>query len=118
MYWQEFTLPPYSATLFVVVGKVTGQELFDFVKKRYEVEIPKLKKEAADTGNRGCCNAKGYLVVVWLYSRDPATIAHEALHAVVCVAKSAGFYPISHSNEEAWAYLIDSIVGKITTWRD
>lgn len=118
MKYRLFSLPIYSPRLFVVVGKTTGQELYDLIFKKFGVKMPKLKKEVA--GADGCCNRKDDLIVMWLHGiRGNAaidTLCHESAHAAMETLRFSGMRYVNSANEEAFAYLIGHVVQTTLNW--
>lgn len=112
-----FSLPLYSPQLYVVVGKTTGEELYQNVLKRFKVSIPRLKHEV--DGCDGNCNLKDDLVVLWVYTlHGPGainTLAHESFHATTAVLRNAGMR-LTPSSEEAYAYLTGWITQTVWDW--
>lgn len=110
---KRFKLPLYAPTLYVVVGKVTGEELYRYGKK-VGVDIPNLKAEGYER-SCGSCNFKDGVVILWLEKVRAGLLAHECLHAVNFILKDAGITP-TESSEEAYTYLLEWMVEAV--WKN
>ncbi|KVO11730.1 hypothetical protein [Burkholderia ubonensis] len=56
--------------------------------------------------------ADGAVYLVGVFDRSIATLAHEALHAVVFILKEAGV-PVSSENDEVMAYLLAHLMREL-----
>ena len=54
----------------------------------------------------------GAVYVIGVFDRSVATLAHEALHAVVFILKEAGV-PVTEENDEVMAYLLGHLMREL-----
>jgi hypothetical protein len=78
--------------------------------EKYNEELARiLKEEEHHFGLTMVASSRGSAIIVWLETKEPPQVAHEAVHVATALMDRAGI-PISEENDEVLAYLVEYTV--------
>lgn len=106
---------PYGCLVTVAIG-ATDRQLYDYLEAEGSA-LDDDDREQLQLGEKAAITypLEEWRVVLRFGERVPPLreMTHEGLHATAMVLHRAGV-PFSDDSEEAWAYLLDSIVDRVS----
>lgn len=108
----EIYVPIYHLSIYVRLGGTT-QEAYNYASKRLDYSPP-LQDDGSDASGKFLAITNRNDLCLWFKDLKPNInyIVHEIFHAVCYIHQTRGVWPLTDSNEEAFAYLLGDITRK------
>jgi len=108
----EIYIPIYHLTIYVRLGGTT-QQAYNYASKKLDYSPP-LQDDGSDASGKFLAVPGKNDLCLWFKELKPSIscVVHEIFHAVCYIYQVRGIWPLTESNEEAFAYLLGDITRK------